>query len=49
VIPDDSVVMGAPGKIVRQTDEAVATMLKYSAAHYVENWKRYAREMRPQA
>jgi len=46
-IPDNSVVMGAPGRVVRQTDEAVRTMLKYSAEHYVENWKRYAREMKP--
>lgn len=46
-IPDNSVVMGAPGKIVRQCDEAVLAMLKYSAEHYVENWKRYARELKP--
>jgi carbonic anhydrase/acetyltransferase-like protein (isoleucine patch superfamily) len=44
-IPDNSVVMGAPGKVVRQADDAVRAMLKYSAEHYVENWKRYAREM----
>ena len=46
-IPDNSVVMGAPGKVVRQIDEAGRAMLKYSAEHYVENWKRYARDMRP--
>ena len=46
-IPDNSVVMGAPGKIVRQTDEAALAMLKYSAEHYVENWKRYARDIKP--
>ena len=46
-IPDNSVVMGAPGKVVRQTDEAVRAMLKYSAAHYVENWKRYAGALTP--
>ncbi len=44
-IPDNSVVMGAPGKVVRQVDEAARAMLKYSAEHYVENWKRYARDM----
>ena len=44
-IPDNSVVMGAPGKVVRQTDEATRALLKYSAEHYVENWKRYAREL----
>ena len=46
-IPDNSVVMGAPGKIVRTLDEAGAQMLTASALNYVENWKRYARELRP--
>ena len=48
-IPDNSVVMGAPGKIVRTMDEHGAQMLTASALHYVENWKRYARELRPLA
>ena len=46
-IPDNSVVMGAPGKVVRQVDEMQAASLRVSAAHYVENWKRFARELRP--
>lgn len=45
-IPDNSVVMGAPGKVVRQMDEQGAQMLTASALHYVENWKRYARDLR---
>lgn len=45
-IPDNSVVMGAPGKIVRTMDEQGAQMLTASALHYVENWKRYARELK---
>ena len=40
-IPDNSLVMGAPGKVVRQVDEAGVQMLTASALHYVENWKRY--------
>ena len=40
-IPDNSVVMGAPGRVVRQVDEGMAEVLKHSALHYVENWKRY--------
>ncbi len=44
-IPDRSVVMGAPGKVVRTLSEAEAQALAYGAAHYVENWKRYRREM----
>ncbi len=41
-IPDNSLVVGMPGKIVRTLDEASAKALTASAAHYVANWKRYA-------
>jgi carbonic anhydrase/acetyltransferase-like protein (isoleucine patch superfamily) len=47
VIPDNSVVMGAPGRVVRQSGEAEIALIKYSAAHYVDNWKRYSRDLRP--
>ena len=40
-IPDNSMVMGAPGKVVREMSEAQIQMLTGSALHYVENWKRY--------
>ena len=44
-IPDGSVVMGAPGRIVRQvTDEEIAHFRRI-ADHYVENFKRYQREL----
>jgi carbonic anhydrase/acetyltransferase-like protein (isoleucine patch superfamily) len=39
-------VMGSPGKVVRQLDEGASKMLALSAAHYVENWKRYAAGMK---
>ena len=39
--------MGSPGKVVRQLDEAAVRMLEASALHYVENWRRYVRELRP--
>jgi carbonic anhydrase/acetyltransferase-like protein (isoleucine patch superfamily) len=45
-IPDNSVVMGAPGKVVRTMDAQGAQMLTASALHYVENWKRYVRDLR---
>lgn len=44
-IPDNSLVMGAPGKVVREIGEHQAAVLTASAMHYVENWKRYRREM----
>jgi carbonic anhydrase/acetyltransferase-like protein (isoleucine patch superfamily) len=45
VIPDRSLVMGSPGKVVRElTDEQLAR-LAYSAAHYVENAQRYRQKL----
>lgn len=40
-IPDNSLVMGSPGKVVRQLDENVAQMIAASAQVYVDNWKRF--------
>ena len=40
-IPDGSLVMGSPGKIVRTLSEAQIEGLKASAMHYVENGRRY--------
>ncbi|WP_426141225.1 gamma carbonic anhydrase family protein [Pseudomonas sp. DWP3-1-2] len=48
VIPDGSLVMGSPGKIVRELTEAQKKMLEASAAHYVYNARRYARDLQPQ-
>ena len=42
-IPDGSLVMGQPGKVVRQLEPGQIEALKASAEHYVQNWKRYAR------
>jgi carbonic anhydrase/acetyltransferase-like protein (isoleucine patch superfamily) len=44
-IPDNSLVMGAPGKVVREISPEQARMLSAGAMHYVENWKRYRREL----
>jgi len=41
VIPDNSLVMGAPGKIVKQLSEPQVMMIKGSAQVYVDNWKRF--------
>ena len=48
VIPDYSVVMGSPGKVVKEVPEAQRAMLEASAAHYVENAQRYLRELKAQ-
>ncbi|MFP4238666.1 MAG: gamma carbonic anhydrase family protein [Rhodosalinus sp.] len=40
-IPDGSLVMGAPGKVVRALDDTAIEGLKWSALHYQENMRRY--------
>ena len=46
VIPDNSLVMGQPGKVVRERDPEHIAVLQMSADHYVQNWKRFAAELR---
>ena len=47
-IPDGSLVMGSPGKVVRELTDAQKRMLEASAAHYVHNSQRYARDLAEQ-
>jgi len=47
-IPDGSLVMGSPGKVIRQLTETQAQILTMQALHYVENARRYARDLKPQ-
>ncbi|MCG7391375.1 gamma carbonic anhydrase family protein [Microvirga sp. ACRRW] len=44
--PDNSLIVGAPAKAIRVLDEAAIERLRWSAKHYVENWKRFAKGMR---
>ncbi|AJE16364.1 gamma carbonic anhydrase family protein [Stutzerimonas balearica] len=47
-IPDGSLVIGSPGKVVRALTDEQKKMLEASAAHYVQNAQRYARELAEQ-
>lgn len=47
VIPDGSLVMGSPGKIIRELDSKAITGLMTSALHYQENAARFRRNLRP--
>lgn len=47
VIPDGSLVMGQPGKVVRELEAGQIAALSASAAHYVQNWKRYVAGLEP--
>ena len=46
-IPDGSLVMGAPGKVVRQLDDKAIQTLTASALHYAENAARFRRDLKP--
>ncbi|MFY7851290.1 MAG: gamma carbonic anhydrase family protein, partial [Brevundimonas sp.] len=46
VIPDRSLVMGQPGKVVRTLEPGQIAALEASAEHYVQNWKRYVAGLR---
>lgn len=43
--PDNSLIVGAPARVVRTLEPGQVAMLTASAAHYVANWKRYAGEL----
>lgn len=46
-IPDGSVVMGAPGKVVKTVEDGTDELLKASADHYADNARRFARGLKP--
>ena len=46
IIPDGAMVMGAPGKIVRELTEQQIAGMQLGSHHYVENWKRYAKGLK---
>ena len=44
-IPDRSLVLGSPGKVIRQVTEKEIEEIKENAKHYVENYKRYKKNI----
>lgn len=46
---EGSLITGAPARAVRKLEEPQRQIIGYSAAHYVENWKRYRRVLREHA
>ena len=41
IIPDRSLVLGSPGKVIRQVTDKEVEEIRANAKHYVENYKRY--------
>jgi carbonic anhydrase/acetyltransferase-like protein (isoleucine patch superfamily) len=48
IIPDGSLVMGSPGKVVRELTPEQRANLEENATHYVKNAARYAHGLRAQ-
>lgn len=46
-IPDNSLVMGSPGKVVKTLTDGHVYAIKMSGLHYVENFKRYKEQLTP--
>jgi carbonic anhydrase/acetyltransferase-like protein (isoleucine patch superfamily) len=47
-IPPRSVVMGSPGKVVREVTERDLATMRFGAQFYVDRWQAYARGRKPQ-
>ena len=45
-IPDGSLVMGSPAKIIKTIPEQQQKMLEHSAQHYVDNAKRFSTQLK---
>jgi len=48
IIPDGSMVIGSPGKVVKTLNDKQVEMIGLSAAHYVNNFKRFKKGLKPQ-
>ncbi|TWF54216.1 gamma carbonic anhydrase family protein [Neorhizobium alkalisoli] len=45
--PDNSLIVGSPAKAIRTLDDEAVARLKDSALRYIENWKRFSRDLKP--
>jgi len=48
-IPDNSMVMGSPGKVVKTLSDEQAKAIRFSAVHYVENAAKFKDQMKVQS
>lgn len=45
-VPDNSMVLGAPGKVVKTLNDDAVNFIRLSALSYVDNWKRFKSDLR---
>ena len=43
IIPDNSLIIGSPGKIIRRISDDEIKHIKKNAKRYIENWKKYSK------
>jgi carbonic anhydrase/acetyltransferase-like protein (isoleucine patch superfamily) len=43
IIPDNSLIIGSPGKIIRRISDDEIKHIIENAKHYIENWKKYSK------
>lgn len=46
IVPDGSLVLGSPAKVIKQLDDKTQAMIAEGAAHYVQNNLRYKKELK---
>jgi carbonic anhydrase/acetyltransferase-like protein (isoleucine patch superfamily) len=46
-IPDNSMVLGVPGKVVKKLEPEAVAHIQEAAANYVRKWQRYKAELHP--
>jgi carbonic anhydrase/acetyltransferase-like protein (isoleucine patch superfamily) len=45
--PNNSLIVGSPARVARALDERAIGLLRWSAAHYVENGRRFLNDFKP--
>jgi carbonic anhydrase/acetyltransferase-like protein (isoleucine patch superfamily) len=40
--PDNSLIVGSPARAIRALDQDAIERLRWSARHYIDNWRRFA-------
>ena len=45
-IPDNSLVVGSPGRVIRKVTDEEMKGIKNNAIHYQENWKKYSKNLK---
>lgn len=48
-IPPGSIVLGSPGKVVREATDPDRALIKEGTDFYTQNWRRFARGLKPQS